>query len=70
MKKNSIFVAFLIINALIFFFALNPWITKWKDRSIAVLIFEAVFIFIISIPVVLYQMIQKKRASDEVFQIL
>jgi len=61
MKRISIFIVFLTITALILFFALNPWITDWRDHGILILVFEAVFIFIIGIPVFLYQMIRKKK---------
>ena len=61
MKRFSIFIVFLTINALIVFFALNPWITDWRDQGILILVFEAVFIVIIGIPVFLYQMIRKKK---------
>jgi Flp pilus assembly protein TadB len=58
-------MVFLTINALILFFALNPWITDWRDHGILILVFEAVFIFIIGIPVFLYQMIRKKRTFKQ-----
>jgi Flp pilus assembly protein TadB len=61
MKRVSIFIVFLTITALIIFFALNPWITDWRDQGILILVFEAVFIVIIGIPVFLYQMIRKKK---------
>ena len=61
MKRVSIFIVFFTINALIVFFAFNPWIKAWRDQGILILVFEAVFIVIIGIPVFLYQMIWKKK---------
>ena len=67
MKKNNIIIVFLIINALILFFALNPWITNWSDHGILVLIFEVVLIIIIGIPVLLYQMIRNRKTLRQSF---
>lgn len=65
MKKNSILIAFLIINSLILFFAVNPWITNWRDHGILILILEVVFVIIIGIPVLLYQMIRNKKTFKQ-----
>lgn len=63
--KNGIVITFLAINALIIFFALNPWLSNWRAKSLVVLIFEVVFLLVIGIPILLYQMIWRKKTFTQ-----
>ncbi len=62
MKKTGILWIFVLINAALLFLALNPWITTWQGQAQMVLIIEVVFLVVIGIPVLLYQMIYKKKS--------
>ncbi len=61
MKKTGILCIFVLINAALLVLALNPWITTWQGQALMVLIIEAVFLVVIGIPVLLYQMIYRKK---------
>lgn len=61
MSKYAIMWLFLILNCVLVFLAINPWIDKWQGQAIAVLIFEVLFIIITGVPVLLYQMIKLKK---------
>ena len=61
MKKTGILCIFVLINAALLVLALNPWITTWQGQALMVLIIEAVFLVVIGIPALLYQMIYRKK---------
>ncbi len=61
MKKTGIICIFVLINAALLVLAVNPWITTWQGQALTVLIIEVVFLVVIGIPVLLYQMIFKKK---------
>ncbi len=61
MKKTGILCIFVLINTTLLVLALNPWITTWQGQALMVLIIEAVFLVVIGIPVLLYQMIYRKK---------
>ncbi len=61
MKKTGILCIFVLINAALLVLALNPWITTWQGQALMVLIIEAVFLVVIGIPVLLYQLIYRKK---------
>ncbi len=61
MKKAGILWIFALINAALLFLALNPWITTWQGQALAVLVIEVALLVVIGIPVLLYQMIFKKK---------
>lgn len=62
MLKTGISGLFLLVNAVAVFCAFNPWIPDWQDQGITVLAFEAVFFILIGVPVLLYQVIWKKKS--------
>lgn len=55
MTRIRIFIVFLVINTLVLFLALNPWVTDWQDQGNLILVFDALFLIIIGIPILLYQ---------------
>ena len=61
MKKTGILCIFVLINTTLLVLALNPWITTWQGQALMVLIIEAVFLVVIGIPALLYQMIYRKK---------
>ena len=61
MKKAGILLVFVLVNAALLFLALNPWITTWQGQAQMVLIIEVIFLVIIGLPVLLYQMIVRKK---------
>ena len=61
MKKTGILCIFVLINAALLILALNPWITTWQGQALMVLVIEVALLVVIGIPVLLYQMIFKKK---------
>ena len=61
MKKAGILLIFVLVNAALLVLALNPWITTWQGQAQMVLIIEVIFLVIIGLPVLLYQMIVRKK---------
>ena len=65
MRKVSIVGVFLILNVSILFLVLNPWATKWQGQGILILVLEGAFLLLIGIPVLLHQMIRKKKTFKQ-----
>ena len=61
MKKAGILLIFVLVNAALLVLALNPWITTWQGQAQMVLIIEVIFLVIVGLPVLLYQMIVRKK---------
>jgi len=59
--KMGIFGIFLVVNAVAIFCVINPWTSDWQGQGITVLVGEAVALFLIGLPVVIYQMTRKKK---------
>lgn len=62
MKRHHIIFVFLAINGALLFFALNPWLADWQGQALVVLLIEAGLLLLIGIPVLLYQMLVRKKS--------
>ena len=61
MRKFSIFTPFILCNAVLVFLLINPWLTNWHGQAISIMAIEIVLLFLIGIPITLYQMIRLKK---------
>lgn len=63
--QNSVLTIFLAVNAVAIFCAVNPWFQGWQNAGIVLLVVEAVFLLLIGLPSVFYQMIWKKKTLKQ-----
>ena len=59
--KTGIVGLFLLLNAVVVFSAVNPWVTDWRAQGITVLVVEAAFLLLIGLPSVAYEVFWKKK---------
>ncbi len=50
-----------VANVFILFFAINPWIVTWSREAITLLVLEAGALVIIGVPVILFQVLVRKK---------
>lgn len=53
------------VNALLLFFAFNPWLETWSRQAVAVLAIEALLLVVIGLPAVVYQMTVRKKSFKQ-----
>lgn len=51
----------LVVNLLLLFLAFNPWFDAWAGQAIAVVVIELVLLVVVGLPVVLYQVVIRKK---------
>lgn len=51
----------LAVNLLLLFFAFNPWLDAWTEQAVAVILIELVLLVVVGLPVVLYQVVIRKK---------
>ena len=61
MRKFSIFTPFILCNTVLVFLLINPWLTNWHGQAISIMAIEIALLFLIGIPITLYQMIRLKK---------
>ncbi len=65
MLKTSIIGIFIAVNAVALFCALNPWVEEWQRSGITVLVFEGLFLLVIGLPAMAYQMLFKGKSARQ-----
>lgn len=55
----------IIINLLLLFFAINPWIETWSEQAIMVLILEVALLVVVGLPVILFQVFVRKKTFKQ-----
>lgn len=65
MFRTGILGLFLLVNAVAIFCAINPWFTGWQAQGTTVLLLEAVFLIVIGVPAIIYQMVCKRKSFKQ-----
>lgn len=50
------------VNALLLFFAFNPWLDTWSGEAVRALVIEALVLVVIGLPAIIYQMVIQKKS--------
>ena len=51
----------LAVNLLLLFFAFNPWLDAWAGQAVTVILIELVLLVVVGLPIVLYQVVIRKK---------
>jgi hypothetical protein len=49
------------VNLLLLFLAFNPWLDAWAGQALTVIVIELVLLAVVGLPVVLYQVVIRKK---------
>ena len=62
MLKAGILGILMLANGVALFCALNPWLESWRDQGHLFFLFEAAFLVLVGVPVLIYQMVWKGKS--------
>ena len=51
----------LAVNLFLLFFAFNPWLDAWAGQAMGVIVIELVLLIVVGLPMVLYQVVIRKK---------
>lgn len=51
----------LAANLFLLFFAFNPWFDAWAGQAVAAIVIELVLLVVVGLPMVLYQVVIRKK---------
>lgn len=56
----SLWVA-MAVNLFLLFLAFNPWFDAWSGQAVAAIVIELVLLVVVGLPMVLYQVVIRKK---------
>lgn len=61
---KGVFWVVLLLNAVAFFLAFNPWLRDWSAQAIVLIVLEAAFLVVIGVPVFIHHLRKGRRPKD------